>query len=100
MGEVVLINKNFTKGLSLRGYKVNDFKKLEIFKNIDFCILTNSWRCRLRSLSKFSSRPCSRTLAPAFATALAIDHPSPRLDPVIKTIWFSSENNEEFIGSR
>ena len=36
MGEVVLINKNFTKGLSLRGYKVNDFKKLEIFKNIDF----------------------------------------------------------------
>ncbi len=36
MGEVVLINQNFTKGLSLRGYKVNDFKKLEIFKNIDF----------------------------------------------------------------
>ena len=36
MGEVVLINKNFTKGLSLRGYKVNDFQKLEIFKNIDF----------------------------------------------------------------
>ena len=36
MGEVVLINKNFTKGLSLRGYKVSDFKKLEIFKNIDF----------------------------------------------------------------
>ena len=36
MGEVVLINKNFTKGLSLRGYKVNDFKKLEIFKDIDF----------------------------------------------------------------
>ena len=36
MGEVVLINKNFTKGLSLRGYKVDDFKKLEIFKNIDF----------------------------------------------------------------
>ncbi len=36
MGEVVLINKNLTKGLSLRGYKVNDFKKLEIFKNIDF----------------------------------------------------------------
>ena len=36
MGEVVLINKNFTKGLSLRGYKVNDFQKLEIFKDIDF----------------------------------------------------------------
>ena len=36
MGEVVLINKNFTKGLSLRGYRINDFKKLEIFKNIDF----------------------------------------------------------------
>jgi len=35
-GEVVLINKNFTKGLALRGYVEKDFKKLEIFKNIDF----------------------------------------------------------------
>ena len=33
-GEVVLINKNFTKGLSLRGYDKEDFKKLEIFKKI------------------------------------------------------------------
>jgi len=35
-GEVVLINKNFTKGLSLRGYRVEDFKKLEIFKKINY----------------------------------------------------------------
>ena len=34
-GEAVLINKNITKGLSLRGYTSEDFKKLEIFKNID-----------------------------------------------------------------
>ena len=34
-GEVVLINKNFTKGLSLRGYDTEDFKKLEIFKKIN-----------------------------------------------------------------
>ncbi len=34
-GEVVLINKNFTKGLSLRGYDMEDFKKLEIFKKIN-----------------------------------------------------------------
>ena len=34
-GEVVLINKNFTKGLSLRGYDKEDFKKLEIFKKIN-----------------------------------------------------------------
>ena len=34
-GEAVLINKNFTKGLSLRGYTAEDFKKLEIFKSID-----------------------------------------------------------------
>ena len=35
-GEVVLINKNFTKGLSLRGYDQKDFKKLEIFKKVKF----------------------------------------------------------------
>ena len=35
-GEVILINKNFTKGLSLRGYRVEDFKKLEIFKKINY----------------------------------------------------------------
>ena len=35
-GEVVLINKNFTKGLSLRGYRVEDFKKFEIFKKINY----------------------------------------------------------------
>jgi len=32
-GEAVLVNKNFTKGLSLRGYNLDDFTKLEIFKN-------------------------------------------------------------------
>ena len=35
-GEVVLINKNFTKGLALRGYLATDFKKLEIFNKINF----------------------------------------------------------------
>ncbi len=35
-GEVVLINKNFTKGLSLRGYESSDFNKLKIFKQINF----------------------------------------------------------------
>ena len=35
-GEVVLINKNFTKGLALRGYSATDFKKLEIFNRINF----------------------------------------------------------------
>ncbi len=35
-GEVVLINKNFTKGLSLRGYEEQDFKKLEIFKKVNY----------------------------------------------------------------
>ena len=34
-GEAVLINKNFTNGLSLRGYNKDDFKKLEIFKKIN-----------------------------------------------------------------
>ncbi len=36
IGEAVLINKNFTKGLSLRGYKEDDFRKLKIFKKINF----------------------------------------------------------------
>jgi lipoprotein-releasing system permease protein len=31
-----LINKNFTKGLALRGYSATDFKKLEIFNKINF----------------------------------------------------------------
>ncbi len=35
-GEAVLINKNFTKGLSLRGYETGDFNKLKIFKEINF----------------------------------------------------------------
>ena len=35
-GEVVLINKNYTKGLALRGYSATDFKKLEIFNKINF----------------------------------------------------------------
>ena len=35
-GEVVLINKNFTKGLALRGYSATDLEKLEIFNKINF----------------------------------------------------------------
>ena len=35
-GEVVLINNNFTKGLSLRGYEKEDFKKLEIYKKVNY----------------------------------------------------------------
>jgi len=35
-GESVLINKDFTKGLVLRGYEVNDFKKLKIVKQKNF----------------------------------------------------------------
>ena len=35
-GEGVLINKNYTKGLLLRGYLRNDFEKLEIVKNQNF----------------------------------------------------------------
>ena len=35
-GEGVLINKNYTKGLLLRGYLPNDFKKLSVVKNINF----------------------------------------------------------------
>ena len=34
--EGVLINKDYTKGLLLRGYKDNDFQKLEIVKNKKF----------------------------------------------------------------
>ena len=35
-GEAILINKNYTKGLLLRGYLRNDFEKLEIVKNQKF----------------------------------------------------------------
>ena len=35
-GEGVLINKDYTKGLLLRGYLPNDFKKLSIVKNVNF----------------------------------------------------------------
>ena len=35
-GEGVLINKNYTKGLLLRGYLPDDFKKLSIVKNDNF----------------------------------------------------------------
>ncbi len=35
-GEGVLINKDYTKGLLLRGYLSNDFKKLSVVKNINF----------------------------------------------------------------
>ncbi len=35
-GEAVLINKDYTKGLLLRGYLPEDFKKLSIVKNANF----------------------------------------------------------------
>ncbi len=35
-GEGVLINKDYTKGLLLRGYLSGDFNKLSIVKNINF----------------------------------------------------------------
>ena len=35
-GEVVLINKNYTKGLLLRGYLSKDFSKLSVVKDINF----------------------------------------------------------------
>ncbi len=35
-GEAVLINKNYTKGILLRGYLRNDFEKLRIVKNKNF----------------------------------------------------------------
>ncbi len=35
-GESVLINKDFTKGMVLRGYKTEDFKKLKIVKQHNF----------------------------------------------------------------
>ena len=35
-GEGVLINKDYTKGLLLRGYLAHDFKKLSIVRNINF----------------------------------------------------------------
>ena len=35
-GEAILIKKDFTKGIILRGYKKEDFSKLEIIKNKNF----------------------------------------------------------------
>ncbi len=35
-GEAVLLNKDFTKGIVLRGYKSNDFAKLQIINNKNF----------------------------------------------------------------
>ena len=35
-GEGVLINKDYTKGLLLRGYLPNDYKKLDVVKNNSF----------------------------------------------------------------
>ena len=32
-GEIVIIKENYTKGLSIRGYRSTDFQKLPIFKN-------------------------------------------------------------------
>ena len=38
-GEGVLINKDYTKGLLLRGYLPDDFKKLSIVQNINFLVI-------------------------------------------------------------
>ena len=35
-GEAVFLNKDFTKGIVLRGYKPNDFEKLQIINNKNF----------------------------------------------------------------
>ena len=35
-GEAIVINKDYTKGLLLRGYKREDFSKLEIVKKNSF----------------------------------------------------------------
>ena len=51
-GEAVLIHRNFTKGLSLRGYKSDDFKKLEIFKNIKSKNYTNFFKGKSISIGK------------------------------------------------
>ena len=41
-GEAIVINKNYTKGLVLRGYSNNDFSKLEIIKQGNFIGDTNT----------------------------------------------------------
>ena len=41
-GEAIVINKDYTKGLILRGYSNNDFLKLEIIKQGNFVGDTNS----------------------------------------------------------
>ena len=51
-GEVVLINKNFTKGLSLRGYNESDFKNLKIFKDVDFQVNSEIFKKNKISIGK------------------------------------------------
>jgi len=41
-GEAIVINKDYTKGLVLRGYSNNDFSKLEIIKQGNFIGDSNS----------------------------------------------------------
>ena len=41
-GEAIVINKDYTKGLVLRGYSNNDFSKLEIIKQGNFIGVTNT----------------------------------------------------------
>jgi len=41
-GEAIVINKNYTKGLVLRGYSNNDFSKLEIIKQGNFLGVSNT----------------------------------------------------------
>ena len=51
-GEVVLINRNITKGLSLRAYNPNDLRKLEIFKKIEYANDENFFSGKTISIGK------------------------------------------------
>ncbi len=51
-GEGILISRDLTKGLSLRGYSKEDFKKLKIFNQIDFTKNTNIFDEKKISIGK------------------------------------------------
>ena len=51
-GEVVLISNNFTKGLSLRGYEKKDFRKLEIYKKVNYENKKNFFEGKTISIGK------------------------------------------------
>ena len=51
-GETVIINKDYTKGILLRGYNSNDFSKLEVVKNKNFEGNKNNLKENLISIGK------------------------------------------------